>query len=270
MRSPSRILKKLYQLYKLNPRRRQLEGEISTALGHEIRLHAKPTKSRDRSSIYWAKSNGQNIGILRLMNPYFNPPQTSADELGPRKLLPMKSRLAHEWDAYSRLHPVGLSPEPIWHCEDATMGSHVDWPRVSKQLIANPDSFWNIMEKVIPALRTMHDLGVFHMDLNMGNILADETGDGIMFIDFEYAGADGLTPPQQKAFDYLQMISNTTRRRRGGNVLKANTDRIARLLDASIDAETRNADLVFATNTLAKIDTIPGLRESLKTVFKKL
>ncbi len=270
MRSPARILKKIYQLYKLNPRRRELENEISAALGREIRLHAKPTKSRDRSSIYWAKNDGRNVGILRLLNPYFEPGPIPPNDSSPRYLLPMKYRLAHEWDAYSLLHPIGLSPEPIWHCKDATMGSHVDWPRVSNQLIANPDRFWRIMERVIPTLRSMHDLGIFHMDLNMGNILADEDGDGIMFIDFEYAGAVGLTPPQQKAFDYLQMISNTTRRRRGGDVLRADTDRMASLLDASIDTDTRNADLVFATNTLAKIDAIPGLHDSLKSVFTNL
>ena len=30
------------------------------------------------------------------------------------------------------------------------------------------------MERVLPAIRTMHDLGVIHMDLNLGNIIADE------------------------------------------------------------------------------------------------
>ena len=184
--------------------------------------------------------------------------------------LPTKYRLAYEWDAYRQLHPAGLSPEPIWHGKDAAMSSHVDWPRVSVQLIADQSRYWPIMERVLPAIQNMHDLGVVHMDLNLGNILADENSDSVMFIDFEYAAVAGLTRGQQKAFDYLHVIRNTTRRRRGGNMLRADTDRMAKLLDSCLDDETRNAELDFSPNTIDKIDEVPGLKDSLKKVFTKL
>ena len=270
MRSPARVLKKLYELYRLNPRRKELECEISKQLGKEVRLVAKPTKSRDRSSIYWAMNGRETMGIVRLSNPNFNALVTPAVDPNPRYLLPTKYRLAYEWDAYRQLHPAGLSPEPIWHGKDAAMSSHVDWPRVSVQLIADQSRYWPIMERVLPAIRKMHDLGVIHMDLNLGNILADQNSDSVMFIDFEYAAVAGLTRGQQKAFDYLHVIRNTTRRRRGGNMLRADTDRMAKLLDSCLDDETRNAELDFSPNTIDKIDEVPGLKDSLKKVFTKL
>ena len=51
---------------------------------------------------------------------------------------------------------------------------------------------------------------------------------------------------------------------------KADTDRMAKLLDSCLDEETRNADLEFSANTIDKIDEVPGLKESLKQVFTKL
>ncbi|MEP1207419.1 MAG: hypothetical protein ABJM29_15690 [Rhizobiaceae bacterium] len=47
-------------------------------------------------------------------------------------------------------------------------------------------------------------------------------------------------------------------------------DRMARLLNAYLDEETRQADLDFATHTLSKIDEVTGLHDSLKSVFAKL
>lgn len=279
MRSPTHVIKrfgltKTLHQFRHAGTRRMLERKISAELNMPIRLVTKFNKNRRLHEIYyWAKSGPDIIGILSLNTGNKSTSKETTGASSDRSQQTFTNRIprsSHEWDAYSRLHPAGLAPKPIWSGANATLNSFVDWPPVSSLLIDDPQRYWTLVERIFTATRAMHDLGIYHMDLNPGNILADENGDGIVFIDFEVIAPPDLTDAEKKAYDYLFFVGSTTRRRRGGELLKADTDRMAQLLDAVLDDETRAADLKHLEPSLQKIDKIPNLRNSLKSVFENL
>ena len=279
MRSPTRFIRKfgptkiLHRL-KHSGTRRLLEREISSDLNRPVRLVNKFNKNRRSHEIYyWAKSGGTTIGIVSLNTINATTADRSQIKEVDRSKKPISkraSRSTHEWHIYSRLYPVGLSPEPIWSGHNATLNSFIDWPSVTDQLISNRQRFWQLTERIFAATRAMHDLGVYHMDLNPGNILADENGDGIVFIDFELIAPADMSPAEKKAHDFIYFIGCTTRRRRGGDLLEADPSRMVGLLDAVVDQETRTAQFSYSGPSLQKISGIPGLRDSLRTIFKNI
>ncbi len=252
--------------YHLHRRCRSLEVDISTDLNKTIKLSKIPLNVGYRCGTYYAKHDGRVIGVVRVINSRFTPTPDQPVTPPRHKLEPLLA-LSREWDVYSSLSDIGLAPTPLWRGKDAAMFSYVDWPRVSSQLISHPDRFWPLMERIIPAVRRLHDQGIAHLDLNLGNILADEKSEQIAFIDFEFVPTDGLSLEQQFSFDYLNLVRVSTRRRRGGNYLRANPSRLVQILDQNVDERARTVDLDFAEDWLKPIDRIPELRSSLRSVF---
>ncbi len=80
-----------------------------------------------------------------------------------------------------------------------------------------------------------------HLDLNLGNLLADPQGWGISIIDFEFGPVDWVTLPQQMAFDYLRLIDDALKPRRGGRSLLAEPQRLASLLESCVAPSARRA-----------------------------
>ena len=78
-----------------------------------------------------------------------------------------EGRLDREWQAYETLSPHGLSPRPLWRCQDAIACSWLDWKRLSTQMTNPRLDPIAIQMSLFSSIRRMHDLGITHLDLNL-------------------------------------------------------------------------------------------------------
>jgi hypothetical protein len=185
--SPWRWFRRRAELRKLDPRRLALQAEISRALGTSCVLD--PARSKDGyDQIYHAVAGGRRLAVIRLNNPY-RKPSPDVDARAPLRPLAPAARLTCEWEAYSRLFPLGLSPQPLWRTDDAIACSWLAWGRASAMLIRDRSLVWPLADAAFSAVRRMHEAGTVHLDLNLGNLLFDADGSGVAFIDFEYGPA---------------------------------------------------------------------------------
>jgi len=163
-----------------------------------------------------------------------------------------------------------LSPKPLWRNDRAMACSWVPWGRLSRLLTRERDQFWPMMKLTMPLIARMHQSGVIHLDLNLGNLLVSPEKSQVMVIDFEFGEVDWVTIGQQKAFDYLRFIDDGLKKRRGGDVLKSAPEKLVGLLDPCLDNETRNAELSFVFEKLTRLANEPELCARLLEVFPKL
>lgn len=263
-----RWLKRRYEHSLLAPRRKELARELTEAWGRDIQLIPAST-SESYDEIHYALHKNERIAVVRVNSPFRKSPSLAIAQHAGFPLGP-KERLELEWNSYSKLAPQQMSPEPLWRTDDAIACSWLPWDRASVVLVRHRDAFWNVVERVLPAIRKMHDCGITHLDMNLGNLLLDPNLEQVAIIDFEFGPASWITHEQQKGFDYLRLVTDCTKRRRGGKFLAADPDRMVRLLDNLVDEETRHADLRFAVNQLHRLDSNTGLQEKLLKIFPRL
>ena len=268
MALPIRWLKRRYQQSRLSPRRRELESQLTQAWDRPIQLVAAST-SESYDEIYYALDKTERVAVVRVNSPYRKKPDlVIADHAG--YPLAAQERLNLEWDTYSKLNPLGLSPEPLWRTTDAIACSWLHWPRVSQHLIQNRSDFWNVLERILPTIQSMHNQGITHLDMNLGNLLVDPNSDRVAVIDFEFGPAKWITPAQQRGLDYIRLITDCSKRRRGGGLLEADLPRMVQLLDGFVDKETRAAEVAFSTVQLPRLRTNERLRSHLGEIFPNL
>ncbi|WP_437229616.1 lipopolysaccharide kinase InaA family protein [Planctomicrobium sp. SH661] len=268
MRSPLRWLRRRLELMRQAPRRREVEQEFASACGHPVKLVNAAAKG-GYDEIYYALNAGKRFAVVRINSPF----KSQIDPIGPLDPgvpLDAPARLEREWQAYELLFPLGLSPRPLWRTHDAIACSWIEWDRVSQRLIRNRQEFWPMMEKVLPAIRRMHDAGVTHLDLNLGNMLAQPGGPGIAFIDFEFGPVPWVNSAQQRAFDYLRLIDDCIKKRRGGQLMLADIPRLVQLLKTHVDLEARQAQVQFTRQKLTRLDGNEELCRQLRRVFEHL
>tara|TARA_B100000749_G_scaffold259771_1_gene230751 strand:- start:2618 stop:3445 length:828 start_codon:yes stop_codon:yes gene_type:complete len=265
MKSPLRWLARRREIGKLAERCSELELELSAFIGKNIKLQPAKTKG-GYDEIYTVLQGGTCIAVLRVNSPY-RAQKDPIGELDPYQALDGPDRLALEWTAYQRLNPIGLSPKPLWRTNDAIACSWFPWNRASEHLVNNRSDFWNTIEKIIPAIAQMHHHGVTHLDLNLGNVLLEPNCDGVALIDFEFGPKKWATLPQQQAFDFLKIIDDCTRRRRGGDLMLKNIHRLEYLLHTHVPLALREADMHFAHTSLKKLKDYTELCKALNTVF---
>jgi hypothetical protein len=267
-RSPMQWLRRRGELAALDPRRRELEAELSRYCGHSVQLVSVQAK-RSYDEVYYALRDGQKFAVVRVNNPW----KKQVGAIQPQSIaVPLQSRerLRREWTAYERLFPSGLSPQPIWRAEDAIACGWLNWPRASETILRDRDQFWPTIETVLPAIRQMHDCGITHLDLNLGNILTEPNTRRVAFIDFEFGAVPAVTVPQQRAFDYLRLIDECVRPRRGGKQMLGDLDRLVLRLQESVDEEARDADMSRVWGKLHRLASHAELRQKLRTVFPRL
>ncbi len=268
MRSPLRWARRRLELSRIAPRRRAIEAELSTAWNHQVTLRPAATKG-GYDEIYYANQDGKRTAVVRVNSPY----KRQNDPIGrydPSVPLDALERLDREWDAYSKLCPKNLSPRPIWRTHDAIACTWLNWERASHRLTQNRQQFWNVLDRIIPAIGAMHDAKVTHLDLNLGNLLLDPIGEGIAIIDFEFGPVDWVDLDQQVAVDYLRIIDDCTKPRRGGRIMLHEPGRLVKMLDAHVPAGARNADMKFSHHKLQRLRQQPGFCDALRTVFSGL
>jgi hypothetical protein len=249
-------------------RRRELEAELAAHLGAEIRLTPAAVKG-GYDEIFYALRDTERVGVVRVNSPF----KAQNDPIGPRDLafpLPSTARLDREWEAYKRLFPLGLSPKPLWRTHDAIACSWLPGGRASTLLTRQRDAFWPVFKLALAATRRMHDVGEVHLDLNLGNLLVSPGGDAIAFIDFEFGPADWASRSQQQAYDYLRLIEDCAKPRRGGGVMLSDLTQLELLLLETLPAGVQTAKMGFVFAKLQRIKSERELRKMLRTVFANL
>ncbi|QDT31367.1 phosphotransferase [Thalassoglobus polymorphus] len=260
-----RWLKRRYQHALISPKRRELEQRLSNDWEKPIRLVPAST-SESYDEIFYAIHNDARVAVVRVNSPHRGPkdPVKPEDPIYP---LDSAGRLEREWTAYSKLSAVDLSPQPLWRSDDAIACSWFDWERVSRYLVQHRSRFWDVFEKLLPAIRLMHEQGVTHLDMNLGNFLISRDGKKIVIIDFEFDPNDWLTYEQQLGFDYLRVILDCTKRRRGGQYLLSDLDRMVATIEKNVEPAAREADLSFAPRQLHRLKKYPELQARLSKLF---
>ena len=265
MRSPLRWLKRQRELSKHSQSRSEIERLFGDACGYPIKLVPASTKG-GYDEIYYALKDGKQFAVVRVNSVF----KIQNDPIGPQDPgipLNQAGRLKLEWNAYKKLAPKGLSPKPLWQHHNAIACSWIDWQRASVYLTKHRNNFWQVAERIFPLVSHMHNCGVTHLDLNLGNILIDPKGEGAIVIDFEFGPVEWVSNDQQKAFDYLRLLDDCLKPRRGGKKLLADTDRMIKILDANVDSSCRNADLDFIFSKLKRISSNPDFYMKLKKIF---
>lgn len=268
MKSPIRWIKRRCELFKHSLRRMDVEHEFGAACGYPVKLVAAPTKG-GYDEIYYALNQRKRFAVVRINSPYKtqNDPVSLRD---PGIPLDANGRLEHEWNVYHKLTKEHIAPRPLWKSDHAIACSWINWQRASIWLTKYRRDFWSIAERIFPAVAKMHQCGVTHLDLNLGNILVEPNGPGVIIIDFEFGPADWVSKDQQKAFDYLRLLDDCVKPRRGGRQLLADLDRMEDILNRCVDKSCRHTDLTFVFAKLKRLTTRPQLCETLRKIFQNL
>ena len=267
-KAPLHWRRRFNELRAIDGRRCEIETELSRELNRLVELRSVGAR-RSYDEVFYAVSGPDRLGVVRVNSPAKPGPSMPAGDSHLVVPLQTVDRLDREWGSYVALSPDGLSPKPLWRCEDAIACEWLAWSRMS-DLVRDPAAFWATAERVVPAVRRMHDAGVTHLDLNPGNVLLESGGDGVAFIDFEFAAADWAYTPLQQAYDYLRLTSECLRPRRGGRQLTADPTRWTRLLAEAAPAAARSAKLILREKRLQRLAENEAVFAAVQAVFPKV
>jgi hypothetical protein len=210
------------------PLRARLQEELSQALKQPCQLIPAAGKGGyDR--LFYVETKGQRMAMMRVRNNQAGEASpSSADAL--RRTLTAEERLDYEWAAYTALSRTHLSPQPLWRTQEAIVASYHPFPRASELLKADEQMVWTLLPHLFALVRGMHAAQLVHMDLNLGNILVAPQTYEMMAIDFEYAPVSTLSFEQACLCDYLRVINDLLRPRRGGRALQKDFNRFTEVL----------------------------------------
>ncbi|PLX98576.1 MAG: hypothetical protein C0622_11590 [Desulfuromonas sp.] len=268
MKSLKKILKRHKEL-KLNLARvAEIEQAMTQHLGVSVRLKPAAGKA-GQDQIYRAFNGREAFAMVRVENRNRELPGGPA-KWSFRQRLDLAQRLEAEWRAYEKLSAIALAPQPLWRNDVAMACSLIVAERGAKRFIGVGQDFWMLAEMVFSGVQKMHDCDITHMDLNLGNVLIDEKAGRLSFIDFEFTAADWVSPAQQRICDYFILINEFCRKRRGGNVMLGEPEKMAELLLRYLREEDRKAALGKLFPQFERLSREEGLREQLRTVFPGL
>ena len=268
MRSPFRWFRRRSEFAMQAGRRKELEAEFTEFHGSPVRFVPAQAKG-GYDQIYYALQGGKRFAVIRVNSPH----KSCTDPIGPDDPgvpLGPAERLEREWEAYSRLFPRGLSPEPLWRTHDAIACSWVPWLRASDVLVKRREMTWPIIDHAITAIREMHEAGVIHLDLNTGNFLVEKSSAKVSIIDFEFGPQPWVDVDQQMAFDYLRLLDDFVKPRRGGKIMLGDLGKLEGLLERSVPAGIRQARLGFCLRKLSRLAGQRELCEMLARIFPRL
>ncbi|MGA1013858.1 MAG: lipopolysaccharide kinase InaA family protein [Limisphaerales bacterium] len=265
---PLKWLRRSWERYQQAPRKNQLSQELAEHFKCAIALKPASTKG-GYDQIYLAQSGKEIVAVVRVNNPH----KVSTDPIGPEDpAIPLgnEERLNREWQAYETLSPHGLSPRPLWRCQDAIACSWLDWKRLSTQMTNPRLDPIAIQMSLFSSIRRMHDLGITHLDLNLGNFLIRPGATQLAVIDFEFGPVNGIDSGQQMAFDYLKIIQDSLRPRRGYGRLMPSLNDWMNLITQHIHPSASQASLPFVPRVLPRLYDHPEIVKSLRAIFSRL
>ncbi len=250
-------------------RRREVARSLSDALGHPVTL--TPASLGGYDDVLYARHQGRTLALVRVVNPHKTSLWINRKRAeGPVVSLAPELRVSRESSAYATLAPLGLAPRPLWTADDAVACEHLTMPRASEVLRGSPSSVLRALDLIFAGIRTMHDRGVTHLDLNLSNVLLSLDASRVVFIDFEYGPSPDADVHTQRAYDYLRLINSCLRRRRGGHFLANDYSRLSDMLVAHADEATLAADAAPLLVVIPKIARDPALRAALARAIPSL
>lgn len=162
---------------------------------------------RGRDVICLFQRDGQPVGYLRLTDPAAQPSAPAAAGL-PFVSLSADEKLNREWSAYERGAPHGLTPRPLWRDARAVFSTYLDACPLATEAEREGRSRLALATEALPAIVRLHAAGISHMDMSLSNILRERATGRLLFVDFEYGPAPGLTIEQQQLYDYLRLLES--------------------------------------------------------------
>lgn len=277
MASLTKFFRRRRELAHFAPEMRHTAQALAQAQGHPVILKPAATKG-GYDEIYYAlrPAGGSTTGraterfaVVRINSPY----KTQNDPIHPHDPsvpLDATGRLDREWNAYRVLGPLGLSPQALWRSDVAIACSWLQADRVSRHLARQRDQVWTIAQGAFALVAHMHAHGVVHLDLNLGNLLIDPANGRLQIIDFEFGPAHWAQPDQQQAFDYLRLVEDFIKPRRGGDHVAHDPQRLAELLAPHVPASAAAADLSFGAKKLSRLVAAPPVYHAVRRVFSGL
>ncbi len=162
---------------------------------------------RGRDVVCHILRNGTPVGVLRLAHPE-TPPSAPAAAGLPFVSLSATEKIDREWRAYAAGHPLGLTPEPLWRNDRAMLCAYVRAHSLQHEAQTGTASRLRLATEALPEIARLHAAGLTHMDMSLSNILRDSQSRNLLFVDFEYGPAAGLTLEQQRLYDYLRLLES--------------------------------------------------------------
>jgi serine/threonine protein kinase len=261
MTSPRRLVKAWWKQRRMRDIVADSEWQLGIALKHSVRLVAARTNGYD--CIYRAHSRRwpeSVIACVRLNCPWRD---ARPDEPHlPRLPLAGPHRIAREASVYRCLAADGLTPRLLVQSETYLANEWLPWPRLADLLRKDDECIWHALPAVLRAIRSAHHLGEVHMDLNCGNVLLDPATGAVRLIDFEYAPVSQLNAAQLQAFDFLRLMHNLLKPRRGRRQILNSTARFAEMIDPWIPPSALPLLREFGTSWFDRITSVPQFRYS--------
>jgi len=207
MRKLKRWLRRGWGERRIAGRRKEIALHLQEFLGLDRQPVLESAGSRGNDSIYRVSDGETVLGVLRLLNPWRD---RAASATGlPAIPENAKARIEREWQAYQVGGKAALTPKALWRTTDALLCAYLPWRPLHEKLEAAPERSWDLLCRGTRSVAALHDAGLVHMDVSFANMLADESLENIVFVDFEYAPIPGLPLGAQKLYDHLRLVEST-------------------------------------------------------------
>lgn len=208
--APNRLLRQWKARFGIRKRVRQLTAELKNIFPQLDSL-VPSAHAGGFDSIFFLEDAGcQRFGVLRLNNPHQKRKAVHTDL--PRRSPSPAERIDREWQAYSVLAPLGLSPQPLWRSDDAVICSYSSHASFRKLIEAGMIDVARALEAILDAIGRMHEAGISHLDLSPGNVLVCPNTFDAVLIDFEYVPLPGRSFHEDCCYDWWQMIARLRKR----------------------------------------------------------
>lgn len=204
MRATRRWLRSQWSEWRLRARRQEVADELTAALGLPARPRLVERGNLGFDSNYDVYSDGAQIGVLRLVNPYKRRPRPTAPL--PVRGASADARIDHEFAIYALGAPRGLTPHPLWRAGDALFCRYLPFAPLMAW-VREGHAVWPLLIEGSAVLHRLHqEARVSHMDASLGNILANVERTAHALVDFEYLPVPGLGFAEQRIYDHLRLV----------------------------------------------------------------
>lgn len=205
MRALKRRLRRWLAYRAALPDLNDFRADIEQLVGGSVTW--RHTGGRGRDVVCLVLRSGAPVGVLRVTHPD-TPPSTPASAGLPFVSLSAGEKIDREWQAYSIGFPLGLTPKPLWRNTRAMLCAYACGKPLQHEAEAGKASLLLLATDVLSDIARLHAAGLTHMDMSLSNILRDADTQDILFVDFEYGPAAGLSFEQQCLYDYLRLLES--------------------------------------------------------------
>ena len=205
MRALKRWFRRRMAFFAVRPQLRACRPHLERLFGGPVAW--RHTGGRGRDVVCLILQSHQPVGVLRLVHPE-TPFSAPASAGLPFVSLSSADKIRREWQAYTTGSEKGLTPQPLWRDEGAMLCAYADAQPLEQLATKRCASRLALATGALEQIARLHAAGLSHMDMSLSNILCAKVGQRLLFVDFEYGPAAGLTFEQQCLYDYLRLLES--------------------------------------------------------------